>query len=111
MMTDVPLEYVLLLAAALFVLGLACVLARRNLIFMLLGIEIMLNASGLAMVTAGARWGQPDGQIMFIFLLAVAASEVAVALALILRLFGAKKTMDADAAGLPPDPENDGEGS
>jgi NADH-quinone oxidoreductase subunit K len=98
-MQTISVDYVLLLAAALFVLGLVCVLARRNLIFMLIGVEIMLNAAGLAFVAAGSRWGQSDGQVMFIFLLAVAAAEVAVALALILRLFSSKKTLDADVMG------------
>ena len=60
----------------LFALGLAGVLVRRNLIFMLMSIEIMLNAAGLAFVVAGARWGQPDGQVMFLFILAMAAAEV-----------------------------------
>ena len=81
----VPMEYGLVLAAVLFVLGLAGVLVRRNLIFMLAVIEIMLNAAGLAFVVAGARWGQADGQVMFIFILAMAAAEVAVGLALALR--------------------------
>ncbi len=99
MTAAVPLDYPLILAAALFALGLACVIARRNLIFMLLGVEIMLNSAGLAFVTAGARWGQPDGQIMFVFLLAFAAAEAAVALALILRLFSDRKTLDADDGG------------
>jgi NADH-quinone oxidoreductase subunit K len=95
----VSLEYPLILAAALFVLGLACVIARRNLIFMLLGLEIMLNAAGLAFVTAGAAWAQPEGQVMLIFLLAYAASEAAVALALILQIFSSRKTLDSDAGG------------
>ena len=54
---------------------------RRNLIFILMSIEIMLNGTGVAFVAAGSRWGQPDGQIMFLFILAMAASEVAVGLA------------------------------
>ncbi len=99
MTAAVPLEYPLILAAALFALGLACVIARRNLIFMLLGVEIMLNSAGLAFVTAGAGWGQPDAQVMFLFILAFAAAEAAVALALILRLFEARKTLDADDGG------------
>ena len=60
-------------------------LVRRNLIFMLMSIEIMLNAAGLAFVAAGARWGQADGQVMFLFMLTMAAAEVAVGLALILQ--------------------------
>ena len=88
----------MLLAAALFVLGLAGVLVRRNIVFVLVSIEIMLNAAGLAFVVAGSRWAQPDGQVMFIFILAMAAAEVAVGLALVLRLYHRLKTLDVDAA-------------
>ena len=56
-------------------------------IFILMSIEVMLNAAGLAFVVAGARWGQPDGQIMFLFILAMAAAEVSVGLALVLRIY------------------------
>ncbi len=65
---------------------------------MLLSIEIMLNAAGFAFVLAGARWGQPDGQVMFIFILAMAAAEVAVGLALVLQLYTRFKTLDVDSA-------------
>jgi NADH-quinone oxidoreductase subunit K len=97
MIASVPMEAGLLLAAILFVLGLAGLLVRRNIVFMLLSIEIMLNASGLAFVAAGYRWGQPDGQVMFIFILVTAAAEVSVGLALLLRLYHHYKTLDADA--------------
>ena len=96
-MAAIPMSHGLLLAAVLFALGLVCVLARRNLIFILMGIEIMLNAAGLAFVVAGARWGGADGQIMFIFVLAVAAAEVSVGLALLLLLHRRLHTLDADA--------------
>ncbi len=97
-MTTVPMEYGLLLAAILFVLGLIGVLVRRDAIFILLSIEIMLNAAGLAFVAAGARWGQPDGQIMFIFILAMAAAEVSVGLALVLLLHHTWKSLDVERA-------------
>lgn len=90
-------ETVLLLAALLFITGLTGVLVRRNLLYVLMSIEIMLNASGLAFITAGSKWGQPDGQVMFIFILAMAAAEVAVGLALVLRIFMKMKTLDSDA--------------
>lgn len=86
------------LAGILFVLGLIGVLARRNIILILLSIEIMLNAAGLAFVAAGARWQQPDGQVLFILILAMAAAEVSVGLALALQLYHHFKTLDADAA-------------
>jgi NADH-quinone oxidoreductase subunit K len=97
-MTVIHLEYGLLLAAILFTLGLSGVLVRRNLIFMLLSIEIMLNAAGLAFVVAGARWGGADGQVMFIFILSLAAAEVSVGLALLLLLYRHFATLDVDAA-------------
>jgi len=98
-MITLPLSQVLILAAALFVLGLAGILVRRNIIFMLISIEIMLNAAGLAFITAGARWQNADGQIMFLFVLAMAAAEVSVGLALIIQFYHRFKTLDADAAG------------
>ena len=97
-MSSVPMVHGLLLAALLFVLGLVGLLVRRNVVFMLMSIEIMLNAAGLAFIVAGSRWGQPDGQVMFIFILAVAAAEVAVGLALVLRMRHHLSTVDADAA-------------
>jgi NADH-quinone oxidoreductase subunit K len=92
------MEYGLALAGILFVLGLVGVLVRRNIVFILLSIEIMLNAAGLAFVVAGSRWGQPDGQVMFIFILTMAAAEVAVGLALVLQLARRFHTLDMDAA-------------
>src|SRR5512139_1816142 len=97
-MAPVPMEHGLIVAAILFVIGLTGVLMRRNLIFILMSIEVMLNAAGLAFVVAGARWGQPDGQVMFIFILTMAAAEVSVGLALVLQIYHRLKTLDADAA-------------
>ncbi len=92
------MEHCLILAAILFALGLTGVLVRRNIVFMLMSVEVMLNAVGLAFVVAGARWGQVDGQVMFIFILTMAAAEVSVGLALVLQLHHNFKTLDADAA-------------
>ncbi len=97
-MASVPVEYGLLLSGILFGLGLIGLLVRRNIVFMLLSIEIMINAAGLAFVVAGARWAQPDGQVMFMFILAMAAAEVAVGLALILQMHHKFKTLDSDRA-------------
>jgi NADH-quinone oxidoreductase subunit K len=97
-MTAIPIDHGLILAAALFALGLTGVLVRRNLLFLLMSIEIMLNAAGLAFVVAGSRWQQPDGQVMFIFILTMAAAEVAVGLALVLRFYRCGDTVDADSA-------------
>lgn len=98
-MTTVPMTQGLLLAAILFALGVVGIVVRRNLIFILMSIEIMFNAAGLAFVVAGAHWGQADGQALFIFVLSVAAAEVSVGLALLLLLQRRFKTLDADAAG------------
>jgi NADH-quinone oxidoreductase subunit K len=97
-MVQVPLSYGLILAAMLFVLGLIGILARRNLVFVLMSLEIMLNAAGLAFVVAGSHWGQADGQVMFLFILAMAAAEVSVGLALLFLLYHYKKALDIDAA-------------
>jgi NADH-quinone oxidoreductase subunit K len=86
----------LLLAAVLFALGLVGLLARRNLLMILVSIEIMLNAAGLAFIAAGSAWSQPDGQVMFLFILAVAAAEVAVGLALVLQLHHQTRSVDTD---------------
>lgn len=88
----------LVLAGILFTLGLISMLIRRNIIFMLVSVEIMLNAAGLAFIVAASRWGQPEGQVMFMFILAMAAAEVSVGLALILQLYHQLKTLDSDEA-------------
>lgn len=95
-MATIPAEQGLILAAVLFVLGLAGVIVRRNVLFILMSIEIMLNSAGLAFVVAGSRWNQADGQVMFVFILAMAAAEVSVGLALVLRVFRQFASLDAD---------------
>jgi NADH-quinone oxidoreductase subunit K len=86
------------LAAMLFIIGLIGLLARRSLIFVLMSIEIMLNAAGLLFITAGMRWGNPQGQIMFIFVINLAGAELALGLILLLRLRNRLTTLDGDAA-------------
>ncbi|SMF94867.1 NADH-quinone oxidoreductase subunit K [Methylomagnum ishizawai] len=93
----VPMEHGLALSAILFALGLTGVLMRRNLIAVLMSLEIMLNAAGLAFIVAGSRWNQPDGQIMFVLVLSLAAAEIGVALGLVMRIYRTYKTLDADA--------------
>jgi len=96
LISNIPMEHGLILAAILFVLGLVGVLVRRNIVFMLMSVEIMLNAAGLAFVVAGAHQGQVDGQVMFIFILTMAAAEVSVGLALVLQMYHSFKTLDTD---------------
>ena len=88
----------LILAGTLFALGVIGLLVRRNLLFILMSLEVMVNAAGLAFVVAGAGHGQADGQAMFIFILAIAAAEVAVGLALVLLLYHRYRTLDVDVA-------------
>jgi NADH-quinone oxidoreductase subunit K len=87
---------VLIVASVLFVLGLVGALTRKNVIFILISIEVMLNAAGLAFVAAGAKWQQPDGQVMFLFVLAMAAAEVSIGLALVLQAYHQHKTLDVE---------------
>lgn len=94
----IPIEDVLYLAVTLFTLGLIGLLTRRNLIFTLLSVEIMLNASGLAFVAGSYQWGRVDGQVMFVFILAMAAAEVSVGLALLLQFHRRQPALDSDMA-------------
>jgi NADH-quinone oxidoreductase subunit K len=97
-MSAAALQFTLLLAGILFCLGLLGVLVRRNLLFVLMSIEIMINAAALAFVSAGSRWQQPDGQVMFLLVLTLAAAETSVGLAMLLQLQRRFRTLDTDAA-------------
>jgi NADH-quinone oxidoreductase subunit K len=92
----VPFSHVMVLASAVFLMGMVTVVTRRNLIMMLLGMEIMLNGGAIAFVGAALRWGQLDGQVFALFILAVAASEVSIGLALIVWMVRKKGSMDPD---------------
>jgi NADH-quinone oxidoreductase subunit K len=97
-MNGLPIEQGMALAALLFVLGLVGLVMRRNTLFILMSMEIMLNATGLAFIIAGARWHQADGQAMFILIITLAAAEAGVGLGLLLQLHRRYKTIDIDAA-------------
>ena len=93
----VPLAHVLILAAVLFALGLVAVLVwRQNVIMMLIGIEIMLNAAMLAFVGGANRWGEASGQVFALMIIAMTSAEVSLALALVVYLHRRKKTVNAD---------------
>jgi NADH-quinone oxidoreductase subunit K len=79
----VPFNHVLILAGLLFLMGIFCVVARRSLIMILLGVEVMLNAAAILLVGASLRWQNLDGQAIVLFVFAIAAAEVSVGLALI----------------------------
>ena len=93
----VPFQHLLILASVLFLLGLMAVLVRRNLIMILIGVEIMLNAAGLVLVGASALWQQLDGQVMVIFLMALTSAEVSISLAMVVYLNRSKRTVDVRA--------------
>jgi len=95
-MQTVPMSHGLILAAILFLLGLAGLLVRRNLVFALISLEVMLNAAGLAFIIGASRWGDVNGQVMFLMILTLAAAEVAVGLGLVLQLFRKHGTVDLD---------------
>ena len=93
----IPLSHYLVLSAVLFSIGTAGVFLRRNLITILLSIEIMLNAVNLSFVAFGRAAGDLDGQIITFFVMTVAAAEAAVGLALVIALFRHKESLNPDA--------------
>ncbi|MDG1904626.1 MAG: NADH-quinone oxidoreductase subunit NuoK [Arenicella sp.] len=94
----IPLNHVLILASLLFATGLVGLMIRRNVIFILMALEVMLNSAGLAFVAAGSAWEQADGQVIFMLILAVAAAEVSVGLGLVLQIRRRFKSLDMDQA-------------
>lgn len=97
-MSAIPMEHGLALAAVLFSLGLTGLMIRRNILYVLMSLEIMMNAAALAFIVAGARWEQADGQVMFIMVITLAAAEASIGLAILLQLYRRFKTLDIDAA-------------
>jgi NADH-quinone oxidoreductase subunit K len=93
----VPMTHILIVSGLMFFMGLVCVLARRTLIMILIGVEIMLNAVGLTLVGASALWQQVDGQIFVIFLMAMTSAEVSISLAVVVYLHRRQRTIVADA--------------
>jgi NADH-quinone oxidoreductase subunit K len=91
------LNHFLILSAILFSIGTTGVFLRRNLITLLLSIEIMLNAVNLTFVAAGRHHGSVDGQILAFFVMTVAAAEAAVGLAIVIALFRQRETLNPDA--------------
>ncbi len=95
-MTTIPLEHVLILASVLFTIGFVGVIVRKNTLYILMSLEIMLNAVGIAFIGAGSVWQTADGQVMFILILTLAAAEVAIGLALLVRMQQRFKSLDID---------------
>lgn len=92
----VPFQFLLSLSAVLFVMGALGVLIRRNAIIIFMSIELMLNAANLAFITYARSFQSVDGQIFVFFVMAVAAAEVAVGLALMVAIFRTKQSIDID---------------
>jgi NADH-quinone oxidoreductase subunit K len=92
----VPDTYYLALSAVLFAIGVVGVVVRRNPLVMFMSIELALNAANLALVTFGVRHGALDGQVLVLFVMAVAAAEVAVGLAIIMVIFRARGRLSID---------------
>lgn len=97
-MSAISMEHGLALAAVLFSLGLVGLMVRRNILFVLMSLEVMMNATALAFVVAGSRWAQADGQVMFILVITLAAAEASIGLAILLQLYRRFNTLDVDAA-------------
>jgi NADH-quinone oxidoreductase subunit K len=93
----IPLGHYLIVSAILFAIGTAGVFLRRNLITILLSIEIMLNAVNLSFVAFGRQLGSYDGQIITVFVITVAAAEAAVGLAVIIALYRHRESLNPDA--------------
>lgn len=92
----VPVVYYIALSAVLFTLGALGVLVRRNAIIIFMSVELMLNAANLLFVAFARHFGTLDGQIYVFFVIAVAAAEVAVGLAIIVAIFRTKQSIDID---------------
>jgi NADH-quinone oxidoreductase subunit K len=92
----IPVDYYIILSAVLFTIGVLGVLIRRNALIVFMSIELMLNAANLAIVAFSSVIQSFSGQIFVFFVIAVAAAEVAVGLALIVEIFRTKKSIDVD---------------
>ena len=96
----VPISYHLILSAILFTIGVMGVLLRRNTIIIFMAVELMLNAVNVSFVAFARQLGSMDGQLIVFFVMAVAAAEAAVGLAIILSVFRNRETVNADELNL-----------
>jgi NADH-quinone oxidoreductase subunit K len=93
---NVPTNYVLALSGVMFTLGVLGVLMRRNTIVIFMSVELMLNSANLAFIAFARSFGELPGQVFVFFVIAVAAAEVAVGLALIVAIFKSRQSIDID---------------
>lgn len=96
----VPLSWYLILSALLFACGAVGVLMTRNVIVLLMGVEVMLNAANLVLVAAARKWGQADGLVYVFIVMTVAAAEAAVGLALIIAIYRQSRSLNLDDLNL-----------
>jgi NADH-quinone oxidoreductase subunit K len=92
----IPIQYFISLSAILFIIGILGVLIRRNAIIIFMSVELMLNSANLAFIAFARMYQSLDGQVFVFFVMAVAAAEVAVGLALIVAIFRNKQSIDVD---------------
>jgi NADH-quinone oxidoreductase subunit K len=92
----VPFGHVFILAGLIFAMGLICLVAHRNLIMTLIGVEVMMNAAAIAFIASSLRWKLMEGQVFVLFILAVAAAEVSVGLALVVSMYRRTGSIDPD---------------
>jgi NADH-quinone oxidoreductase subunit K len=92
----VPFGHVFLLAGLIFSMGLVCLVAHRNLIMTLVGVEVMMNGAAIAFVAAALRWRLMEGQAFILFILAVAAAEVSIGLSLVVSVYRRTGSLDPD---------------
>ena len=92
----VPLSHVMVLAGILFSMGLGCIVAHRNLIMTLVGVEVMMNAAAIVFIAAALHWHLMEGQVFVLFIFAVAAAEVSVGLGMVVRVYRRTGSLDPD---------------
>jgi NADH-quinone oxidoreductase subunit K len=99
-MSVVPIAYYLVLSAVLFGLGVVAFVFKRNIITILMAIELMLNAVNLAFVAFARSWGQLDGLVFVFFVIVVAAAEAAVGLAIVIRIYQNRQSLNIERVNL-----------
>lgn len=93
----ISLRYSMIVPAVLFSLGLAGLIIRRNFLFILISVEIMINSGALACVIAGSFWHNSDGQVIYVLAISVAAAEASIGLVLLLKMYEKFKTLNIDS--------------
>jgi NADH-quinone oxidoreductase subunit K len=96
----VPVTHFLYFAAALFLIGLCGALLRRNVLIVLMSIELMLNAGNVALVAFSRLWGNMEGQVLAFFVIGIAAAEAAIGLAIVIGIYRSRAGTDIDDLGL-----------